>query len=346
MVQPKVSVVVPIYNVEPYLSECVDSLLSQTLSDIEIILVDDGSPDRCGDIADEYAKENTNIKVIHQNNSGLGPARNSGMMVAEGEYIGFVDSDDWVKPEMFEQLYKFAAQSDADICIGGHCDVSNGTVLLEKKHPYAGKVLINSHDINHVREQLFGHLPEDDETEAFPMQVWTSIYRRDFILSFGLRFRNILSEDTMFNLDAYKVARAMVFTAGTDYCYRMDNQPSIMRSFSENKLYQYENFVKALYIEAENSDNWELCCLRVKRAATQYVRLYAGLVENSGLLLLEKKRYLHTLSQSNMMKKFCAGYPLETLPVLQRIFQQALENGHFYIALLLLWTRRMMKKGR
>ena len=101
----KVSVVIPVYKVEKYLPKCIDSLLNQTLRDIEIILVDDGSPDKCGKICDLYAQADDRIKVIHKENGGLSDARNVGMKYATGEYLGFVDSDDYVTPDMF-QLFK------------------------------------------------------------------------------------------------------------------------------------------------------------------------------------------------------------------------------------------------
>ena len=97
---PKVSIIVPVYKVEKYLRKCIDSIINQTLKDIEIILVDDGSPDNCGKICDEYAAKDTRIKVIHKENGGLSSARNAGMEVAEGEYIGFVDSDDWIESDL------------------------------------------------------------------------------------------------------------------------------------------------------------------------------------------------------------------------------------------------------
>ena len=106
--EPKVSIIVPIYRVEKYLSQCVDSLLCQTLEEIEIILVDDGSPDNCGRIADEYARQDSRVKVIHQENAGLSAARNTGIRAATGEYIGFVDSDDWAGPEMFRRSFQSA----------------------------------------------------------------------------------------------------------------------------------------------------------------------------------------------------------------------------------------------
>ena len=105
MFMPKISIIVPIYNVEKYLDRCMQSLLNQTLTDIEIIMVDDGSPDRCPQMCDEYAKKDSRIKVIHKSNAGLGYARNSGLEIATGEYVAFVDSDDYVYTQIYESLY-------------------------------------------------------------------------------------------------------------------------------------------------------------------------------------------------------------------------------------------------
>ena len=106
---PLISVIVPVYKVEPYLRRCIDSIRNQTYTNLEIILVDDGSPDNCGHICDEYAQKDKRILVIHQENGGLSAARNSGLARCTGAYIGFVDSDDCIHPEMYERLYK-------DIC--------------------------------------------------------------------------------------------------------------------------------------------------------------------------------------------------------------------------------------
>ena len=97
----KVSIIVPVYNVEKYIDRCMKSLMNQTLHEIEIILVDDGSPDSCPQMCDEYAKQDTRVKVIHKENAGLGYARNSGLEIATGEYVAFVDSDDYVDTQMF-----------------------------------------------------------------------------------------------------------------------------------------------------------------------------------------------------------------------------------------------------
>lgn len=114
----KVSVVVPIYNVEKYISQMIESLLQQTLNEIEIILVDDGSPDKSGEICDQYAKNDKRIKVIHKKNGGVSAARNDGLAIATGEYIIFCDSDDWLPLEALQKLYDAGKETDADVVIG------------------------------------------------------------------------------------------------------------------------------------------------------------------------------------------------------------------------------------
>lgn len=345
MSKPKVSIVVPIYNVEPYLRKCVDSILAQTLGDIEIILVDDGSPDHCGEIADEYAQRDKRVRVIHQKNAGLGPARNTGIANAEGEYIGFVDSDDWVESQMFDHLYDAALKYEADIAVGGHRDMVDGKVHTVKPHPLAGQVLVGEKQIMPVRNRLFGHLPEDSEVEAFPMRVWTAIYKNAFLKNNGLRFQAILSEDTIFNLSAYRAADIIAFIRDVNYCYRMDNQPSIMRSFSSQKLAQYEQFIKKLEQLAEQETfQHDDCVMRVRRMAIDYCRLYAGLVDNSDLSWSNKLKNLHRLAQSNMCTKISAGYPVETLSKSQRIFHEALSHGRVREVLVLIRMRQILKK--
>ena len=115
----KISVIVPVYKVEPYIRKCVDSILGQTFSDIQVILVDDGSPDQCGKICDEYAKQDSRVHVIHQENKGVSAARNAGISLAKGEYIMLVDSDDFITENMLEKMHDCIAESGSDIVICG-----------------------------------------------------------------------------------------------------------------------------------------------------------------------------------------------------------------------------------
>lgn len=112
-----ISVIVPVYKVEQYLEKCVNSITAQTYSNLEIILVDDGSPDKCGDICDSLAEKDKRIKVIHKMNGGLSSARNAGIDIATGQYIGFVDSDDFIEPEMYEKLLKLIKQEGTKLAV-------------------------------------------------------------------------------------------------------------------------------------------------------------------------------------------------------------------------------------
>ena len=125
---PKISVIVPVYKVEKYLDRCVESIVNQTYKNLEIILVDDGSPDNCPAMCDAWAEKDERIRVIHKENGGLADARNAGMDIATGDYIGFVDSDDWIEPNMYEVLLKNALKYDADISrCGLWLDTENGS---------------------------------------------------------------------------------------------------------------------------------------------------------------------------------------------------------------------------
>lgn len=116
---PELSIIVPVYKVEKYLPRCIDSILAQTFGDFELILIDDGSPDGCGRICDEYARKDKRIVVIHQKNMGVSAARNAGLDIAHGRYIGFVDSDDWIEPQMYEVMMDAIRENGADMAVCG-----------------------------------------------------------------------------------------------------------------------------------------------------------------------------------------------------------------------------------
>ena len=132
-----ISVIVPIYKVETYLRQSLDSILNQSYRDLDIILIDDGSPDRCGEICDEYEKQDKRVRVFHTSNRGLSSARNLGLREAKGNHIGFVDSDDWIEPNMFEVLLRRLEDTKSDICI---CDYNQGPGVFEKEFQPAEEV--------------------------------------------------------------------------------------------------------------------------------------------------------------------------------------------------------------
>lgn len=341
----KVSIIVPIYNVEKYLPQCVESLINQTLKDIEIILVDDGSPDKSGQIAEEYAKKDKRIKVVHQENAGLGPARNSGIENATGEYIGFVDSDDWANSGMFEKLYNVAQKENADIVVSGNREMENGLAVKLKPHPLAGKTVSDLNEIDSIRKKLYGHGLNDSTVEAFPMAVWIAIYKRKMLVDNNLVFKEIFSEDTIFNLRVYKYAKIISFTNETDYCYRTEGQPSIMRTFANNKLMRYRDFLQTLF-EMAKEENDDECIIRAKRTAIAYCRLYVGLVNTSNNSFSNKKKYVEEFAKSEDICCLWMNYPIQTLPVQQRLFQQMIQIGWYGMALWMTSLRQIIKKNK
>lgn len=132
---PKLSIIVPVYKVEQYIHKCIDSILNQTFTDFELILVDDGSPDNCGKICDDYAQKDERVRVVHKENGGLSDARNAGIEVAMGEAIGFIDSDDWIEKCMYEEMLNYMEENNLDIVCADTNQVKEGRVKFKSRYP-------------------------------------------------------------------------------------------------------------------------------------------------------------------------------------------------------------------
>ena len=176
------SIIVPVYNVEQYLRQCIDSILGQTFADFELILVDDGSPDNCPEICDEYAKKDERVKVLHKENGGLSDARNAGLEIATGEYIAFVDSDDYVAPDMYESLYNLITQNDCDMAI------CRAVIVREQDTPiYEDAEDIKIMDSDTANYQMI-------YKRLFGVNAWNKLYKRK--LFDKIRFpKGLLYED-------------------------------------------------------------------------------------------------------------------------------------------------------
>lgn len=154
--KPAVSIIVPVYRVEAYLQKCVDSILHQTLQDWELILVDDGSPDNCPAICDENARRDARIRVIHQKNAGLSAARNAGLDAARGDWVGFVDSDDWIAPEMYETMLRRVQQDGSQLAVCNYLFVAeDGTILPKESSITQDAVLNRVQALEHIQRGYF-----------------------------------------------------------------------------------------------------------------------------------------------------------------------------------------------
>lgn len=220
-----ISIIVPVYNVEKYIDRCINSLIKQTYKNIEIILVDDESPDRCPQICDEYAKIDSRIKVIHKKNGGLSDARNVGLNTVTGEYIAFVDSDDWVEPDFIETLYRNAKEENADISIIGYALVWDN-----------GRKKSNS---NNDAYYVFGKETAIRELlvqRKFNCMVCQKMYKRKIFET--VRFPvGKLYEDVAVSLPTFLRADKVVVCGSTGYNYFQRNDSIVNSIFDERKLF-------------------------------------------------------------------------------------------------------------
>lgn len=213
----ELSILVPVYNTEKYLKRCVESLLSQSVKDYEVILVDDGSTDGSGSICDEFARKDSRVRVIHQENAGLPAARLAGIRASCGAYLGFVDSDDYVEPDMYERLLAPVRQDAAiEISISGHVvDSMNGTI----EHPCSAEHSISWDDGLEAMEEMFAN-------RKFTWSLCDKIYARRLFVDVRPTFsyRGNYSEDVYFNAIALPHAKRIVFQPVYGYHYCMNGE--------------------------------------------------------------------------------------------------------------------------
>lgn len=201
--KPKVSIIVPVYKTKETLEKCVNSLLGQTLQEIEVILVDDGSPDESGEMCDTFCKD-TRVHVVHKENGGLSSARNAGLKIASGDYIGFVDSDDYVDSEMFYKLYDRIEKDKSDICICAHFTVDFAGNIVDHHFQNVPEVLKHSEILNMLILPMVGIVPGTNEKEIEGF-VCRNLYRRAVISNYEFKSeREYFAEDVISAMELYK----------------------------------------------------------------------------------------------------------------------------------------------
>ena len=237
MTRPLVSISVPVYKTERDLRRCVESLLNQTLRDIEIILVDDGSPDNCGIICDEYAAKDARIKVIHKENGGSSSARKEGLKHCTGIYYTVCDSDDWVEPTMYEELYQRAVETNADIvACDYYSEYGNGKQVRSVSYTYT------------TQEQYI----EDLMLRTTSVNTWSKLFRRDMIRDLGIDYTEgvNLGEDGLFLFKTLLVPQKIATLPRALYHYQRDMNSA---SYTNNiTLKGIENAAYLHYWKAEN----------------------------------------------------------------------------------------------
>lgn len=343
---PKVSIIVPIYNVEKYLDRCMESLINQTLRDIEIIMVDDGSPDRCPQMCDEYARRDSRIKVIHKKNGGLGYARNSGLEVATGEYIAFVDSDDYVDVRMYEHMYHELEKYSVDAVI-----CAFNIIFKDKVHPESINGFTNSNQIINVLGDYLPNyiatLPDSTSDQLYGYSVWNILYKHSIIKDHNIKFdseRIYVSEDILFNIGYMSNAEKILLCPDYlyNYCHNDNSLTTIYRPDRYKGIIRLwkEVCVRALPLQDKLQKPISLNTDRLLLNKTLYTICDA--IKALGYWTAEKE--VSKIVSNSELKRVLSNYPIEKMPYQLRLFYWLVKKKHTYMLVMMYDVKYLIKK--
>lgn len=327
MKEPKVSVIIPIYNTGKYLPECVESVRNQTLKEIEIILVDDESPDNAPQLCDQYAEQDERIKVVHKKNGGLGYARNSGLDVATGEFVSFIDSDDFIAPDMMQTLYDVAKRYDADEVRSGTIFYNNGKKTIrrdvEQTTVYKGKDEVRSFVFD-----LLAPLPEEARDVKYMMSVCLALHSRKVIEDNKVRFtseRQTLSEDLIFDLDLFPKMNCIVCIPECFYHYRM-NSTSLSHTYSIEKYKRNHQFLQIVREKLNDRYSFEDYGIHYLRLQFLYLRNSISHILHTKDNCSTKYRHVRYVLHDNLWKDMLKTYPYNRMDFKHKLYFILLKN--------------------
>lgn len=323
-----ISVIIPVYNVEPYLYRCVNSVRNQTYENLEIILVDDGSPDRCPQMCDDLQKMDSRIKVIHKENGGLGLARNSGLDATTGAYVTFIDSDDWISQHHIENLYNAMRQNGADMAIGAYTSVS----ATGEKVEYPLKLNSEVYEFDSIISDLL--LPLVGPDVSFPKDVQFSssscmnLYRMGVICENSLRFRSeriAVAEDMFFNVDFLMHANRVVLTSETGYFY-YENPGSISRKYDPKRFERTIRFYDTLKSQMHEYDLVKRAVYRVERTFLMKIRVAIRHLIMSELPIADKIAELRIMLNNPLVQQVVHDYPIYSMNPAIRLLTKLIQK--------------------
>lgn len=283
----KISVIIPVYNVENYLSECLDSVLNQTFEDLEVICVNDGSTDSSPEILNDYAKKDSRIKIINQENQGLGAARNTGLKYANGKYVWFIDSDDFIEKDCLNALYHNAQSNDSDLVL------FNFNFYDEFKNSFA--------DSGVHLEKIFGNIDFDNFTFVYDeikihvmnsyFSAWSKLFKKEFLDKYHFSFQEGISyEDILFQIKTFLYSSKMSFLPKNLYNYRITNLSSIMND--KSKSFEIIPVIDSVEDFLKNSRFFEEFKLEFLIFKITQLTYHISLCENEEFFQLSKKELL------------------------------------------------------
>lgn len=314
---PLVSIIVPVYNVEKYLEQCVDSLLNQTYQKIEILLIDDGSTDSSGKVCDDFARKYSIITAYHKKNSGLGLTRNYGLDRLNGDYVTFVDSDDYLEKDAIEKLVAGLDNNQNDTVIGGFTKVTDsGKVLYTES--YTEEIINQGKVYSNLFIRMLGSSPS--KHDFLKPSVWNTLYSVTIIRDHKLYFvseRELISEDFVWNSDYYQYSQNVKIITSASYYYRC-NPNSLTQTYKKDRFARSITFYKYMIKKTSNTSVSEEAHLRLTKSLFIYVKMCftQGLERPFGQI----KKEIDEICSDQSLQQAISSYPVNKLGVKQRIF--------------------------
>lgn len=342
-----ISIIVPIYKVEKYLRQCLDSLVNQTYSDIEIILVDDGSPDESSKIYEEYTKKDSRIKVIKQENQGLSGARNTGVKAASGEYIVFVDSDDWIELDTCEKALIIMQENNADVVFWSYIreypDVSKNTYLIGDT-----ELFWDDASIKKLHRRIVGlvdeELREPQKIDAL-VTAWGKIYRREVIDDCIFTDTKIIgTEDAFYNIQVFSKVKRAIYTPELWSHYRKENTSSLSHQYKRKLASQWKELYRCIeqFLDNIHADEEFYEALN-NRICLGLIGLGLNLTEDSSMCFKEKCNELKQILEMPHYVDALGKLKLCCFPVHWRIFFFFAQKRLVIPLLLLLYIMNGMR---
>lgn len=343
----EISIIIPMYNAELYIKQCIDSIVNQTMTDLEILCIDGASTDDTLKIVNKYAKRDSRIKIYSKPNEGVSLGRNYGLDRAQGKYIMFVDADDWIDADTCDYIYFKAEEQQADVVTWSYVREFKDNALPKDIFKENERVFVEE-DIKMLHRRFIGLVGEElgqVETADALCPVWCKLYRRDILENNKIRFKDIREigtyEDGLFNLEVFEYLQKVVYVQKYFYHYRKYNESSITSQYKErlfdqwNHLYDLmESYIKnkKLGQEYEMALNNRICL----GILGQGLNLMAGDYKN------KRKRISQMLSNSRYRKAY-RKFELKYFPIHWKVFYGfAKYNISFGVYIMLICIRRMI----
>lgn len=337
-----VSIIVPVYKTEKYLDRCINSLVNQTYRNLEIILVDDGSPDNCPTICDQWARRDNRIKVKHKQNQGLGMARNTGIYHATGEYICFFDSDDFVRHDTIEKLYMAVSDEQIDVAVFGFNTVDEKETIVSSFVPNMPQTLYWG---KKVQEQFLPELiapdPNGDGKRRLYMSAWIMLFSADLVHRCEWRFvseREIISEDVYSLLQLFAHVRSVKVISEDFYSYQT-NPTSISRSYRENRYQSIKHFyAECLKLCASLNYSEDIR----HRVSKPYLANTLGTLKQemaAPLPLQERKKQVRAIIDDDTLQQVLAANKKDKVSIRRKIMFFVMRNKLYGICCFLLKAR-------